>query len=177
MDAKIEKITLGGGCFWCVEAVYSGTKGVKKAISGYANGHTKDPIYKDVCSDATGHAEVVHIEFDNAKISLGQILDIFWTIHDPTTLNAQGADIGTQYRSCIYFEDAKQKEIIANSIIQAQKHFSSKIVTEVAPLQKFYPAEDYHQNYFVNNPHQGYCAVVVAPKIHKFHEKFKELAK
>jgi peptide-methionine (S)-S-oxide reductase len=177
MEAKIEKITLGGGCFWCVEAVYSGTRGVKKAISGYANGHTRNPTYKDVCTGATGHAEVIQIEFDDDIISLEKVLDIFWAIHDPTTLNRQGADAGTQYRSCIYFEDEKQKNIIAKSLQKAQSEFRDKIVTEVAPLLKFYPAEDYHQNYFAKNPNQGYCAAVVAPKVHKFHENFKDLAK
>jgi len=173
----MHKITLGGGCFWCIEAVYSQTKGIIKATCGYANGHTKNPTYKDVCTGTTGHAEVVQVEFDDKIIPLERVLDILWTIHDPTTLNRQGADAGTQYRSCIYFKGEKQKEIVIESLQKAQSEFRDKIVTEVAPLQMFYPAEDYHQNYFVKNPYQSYCLAIVAPKIDKFHKKYQELVK
>lgn len=177
LEAKVQKITLGGGCFWCIEAVYTQTKGVIRATSGYANGKTQNPTYKDVCSGMTGHAEVVQVEFDDKIISLEKILDIFWAIHDPTTLNRQGADAGTQYRSGIYYEGEKQKTTATQSLQNTQKNLTAKIVTEVTPLIKFYPAEDYHQNYFAKNPHQGYCMAVVAPKVDKFHSKFKELVK
>ena len=173
----MQKIVLGGGCFWCVEAVYSSTNGVISAISGYANGDTPNPTYKAVCGGTTGYAEVVEVSFDESIISLVAVLEIFWAIHDPTTLNRQGADVGTQYRSCIYFEDASLEECIHQSLQNAQEHFSSNIVTEIAPLKSFYMAEEYHQNYFANNPTQGYCLAVVAPKVAKFEEKFKEFAK
>ncbi len=177
MEAKTEKIALGGGCFWCVEAIFSITKGVIHATSGYANGHTKDPTYKDVCSGNTGYAEVVQVEFDNKIISLEKILEIFWAIHDPTTLNKQGADSGTQYRSCIFFENSDQQDVIMKSAQKAQKNFSSKIITQIETIQKFYKAEDYHQNYFAKNPNQGYCAAVIAPKKEKFQHTFKDLLK
>lgn len=173
----LSSIVLGGGCFWCLEAVYSSVHGVVRATSGYANGRAKNPTYKDVCTGDTGYAEVVLVEYDNENISFEKILEIFWDIHDPTTLNKQGNDVGTQYRSGIYYSDDAQKNIILKSIISAQQHFSSEIITEVKPLQMFYPAEDYHQNYFVKNPTQGYCIAVVAPKVNKFYDKFKELAK
>ena len=168
------KLVLGGGCFWCVEAVYSSVKGVKRAISGYAGGARKNPSYEQVCTGATGHAEVVEIEYDESIISREALLEIFWAIHNPTTLNAQGADRGTQYRSVIYYEDEAQKEIILDSIAKASEHFSGKIVTEVSELPEFYPAEAYHQNYFARNPNQGYCQVVIAPKMQKFMTYFPE---
>ncbi len=170
-------ITLAGGCFWCVEAVYSGMKGVIRAVSGYANGNMSNPTYQAVCSGNTGYAEAVKVEFDTDIVSLEQILEVFWHIHDPTSLNRQGADVGTQYRSGIYYEDESQKAAIEASLAKAQKMFSQKIVTEVEPLKNWYEAEEYHQNYFLNNPYQGYCQAVVAPKVMKFLEKFGELAK
>jgi len=174
---KIDSIILAGGCFWCIEAVYSGMQGVTKAISGYANGHTPNPTYRAVCTGETGYAEAVKVEFDSDAVSLERILEVFWHIHDPTTLNRQGADKGTQYRSAIYYEDIAQKATIEKSATEAQKMFSQNIVTQVAPLESWYEAEEYHQNYFVKNPNQGYCQAVVAPKVVKFREKFGELAK
>lgn len=174
---KKEHITLAGGCFWCIEAVYSGMRGVTAATSGYANGNTPNPSYKAVCGGDTGYAEAVKVEFDTDTVSLEQILEVFWHIHDPTSLNRQGADIGTQYRSGIYYADESQKAVIAASLAKAQIIFSQKIVTEVEPLKNWYEAEEYHQNYFVNNPYQGYCQAVVAPKVVKFRQKFGDMVK
>lgn len=173
----MEKALLGGGCFWCIEAVYNRVIGVHSAISGYAGGARKNPSYEQVCTGATGHAEVVEITYDPAIISYGEILEIFWAIHDPTTLNAQGADRGTQYRSVIYYYDDNQKEKALASIAQAQHGWSDPIVTELSPAPEFYPAEDYHQNYYSNHPTQGYCYVVIAPKIEKFMKKFADKVK
>lgn len=174
---KLSSIILAGGCFWCVEAVYSGMKGVVSAVSGYANGNTPNPTYRAVCTGNTGYAEAVKVEFDADTVSLEQILEVFWHIHDPTSLNRQGADIGTQYRSGIYYADEVQKTTIEASLKEAQKMFSQKIVTEIEPLKNWYEAEEYHQNYFANNPNQGYCQAVIAPKVAKFRKKFGELAK
>ncbi|MEY4504083.1 MAG: msrA peptide-methionine (S)-S-oxide reductase [Pseudomonadota bacterium] len=168
MAANLQTATVGGGCFWCLEAVYSNIKGVHSAISGYAGGQTQNPTYKDVCTGKTGHAEVVQIKFDSDVISYEKILEIFWQIHDPTTLNRQGNDIGTQYRSVIYYENDAQKVSAIKSKDEAQKKFSAKIVTQIESLPKFYKAEDYHQNYFKNNPEQGYCQFIIAPKVQKF---------
>jgi peptide-methionine (S)-S-oxide reductase len=173
----MQKIVVGGGCFWCVEAVFSHVKGVVSAISGYANGDAPNPDYEKVCTGKSGYAEVVEVSFDEDAISLEQILEIFWAIHDPTTPNRQGADIGSQYRSCIFFTDANQEETVKKSLQNAQKNFQATIVTQTKSLKSFYPAEEYHQNYFANNPHQGYCAAVVALKIQKFQDKFKGFAK
>ena len=172
-----DSIILGGGCFWCIEAVYSRTKGVLSAISAYSGGEMENPTYQDICTGTTNHAEVVVVEFDDEVISLEQILDIFWVIHDPTSLNRQGADSGTQYRSVIYYKDEKQKEVIQKSIAKAQEHFSAPIVTEVSPLAKVYEAEEYHQDYLSKNPMQGYCQAVVAPKVEKFRMTFREFVK
>ncbi|SFP18227.1 peptide-methionine (S)-S-oxide reductase MsrA [Hydrogenimonas thermophila] len=177
MSKNYEKATLGGGCFWCLEAVFENVKGVEDVVSGYAGGHINNPTYEAVCSGTTGHAEVVQITYDPTIISFKDILEIFWKIHDPTTLNRQGADVGTQYRSVIFYHDEKQKEIAEESKAEAQKNFTSPIVTEISPLQTFWKAEDYHQDYFKNNPNQGYCQVVVAPKVEKFQKTFKELVK
>jgi len=171
---KKERIVLGGGCFWCIEAVYRNVKGVISAVSGYAGGKRPNPTYENVCSGATGHAEIVDIEYDGDIISLSEILDIFFAIHDPTTLNQQGADKGTQYRSVIYYADEEQKSLIEASITKHQKEFSDKIVTEVSPLPEVYPAEPYHQNYYNLNSQQGYCQVVIAPKLQKFMMTFPE---
>lgn len=168
---QTEIAILGGGCFWCVEAQYKMLKGVKKAVSGYANGTVENPSYKQVCEGDTGHAEVVQIEFDPAIIGYKDIIDLFWLAHDPTTLNQQGNDIGTQYRSSIIYLSEEQKKIAEASLAEAQKEQTGKIVTEIVPLKKFFAAEDYHQEYFANNPTAGYCRVVVGPKVAKFREK------
>ena len=170
----MNKLVLGGGCFWCVEAVFSNVKGVFKAISGYAGGARKNPSYEQVCTGVSGHVEVVEISYEDEVITMDELLDIFWAIHDPTTLNRQGADAGTQYRSVIYYEDEVQKEIILDSIKKASLKFRDKIVTEVSPLPIFYVAESYHQNYFARNPNQGYCSVVIAPKMQKFMTYFPD---
>ena len=170
----MNKLVLGGGCFWCVEAVFSNVKGVFKAISGYAGGARKNPSYEQVCTGVSGHAEVVEISYEDEVITMDELLDIFWAIHDPTTLNRQGADAGTQYRSVIYYEDEAQKEAILNSIKKASATFKDKIVTEVSLLPEFYEAEAYHQNYFARNPNQGYCSVVIAPKMQKFMTYFPD---
>lgn len=169
-----EVALLGGGCFWCIEAVYRRVKGVSSAVSGYAGGEMDNPDYRSVCSGTTGHAEVVEVTFDPDVISFGEILDIFWVIHDPTTLNRQGADMGTQYRSVIYYHDDTQKAEAEEAIAEAQESFSSPIVTELSPAPTFYPAEVYHQNYFNLNPEQGYCQAVIAPKVQKFMRTFRE---
>jgi len=173
----MEKALVGGGCFWCIEAVYNRVEGVQSAISGYAGGSRKNPSYEQVCSGATGHAEVVEITYDPAIISYEAILDIFWAIHDPTTLNAQGADRGTQYRSVIYYYDEVQKERAEASMSEAQKSLTAPIVTEISPAPEFYEAEAYHQDYYNEHPTQGYCHVVIAPKLEKFMKKFGDKVK
>lgn len=172
-------ITLGGGCFWCLEAVYQELQGVQKVISGYAGGHVEFPDYDSVCAQTTGHAEVVQIQFDTQSISLQQIFEVFFVIHDPTTLNRQGHDVGSQYRSVIYCEDAAQVEL-ANSMVRdlaSQGVYRSPIVTEIIHAPVFYPAEDYHQNYFATHPFQGYCMGVIVPKLEKFRKTFAALKK
>ena len=166
-----EKAILGGGCFWCVEAVFERFEGVKSAVSGYAGGTVPNPTYKQVCNGDTGHAEVVQVEFDPAKITYAQILEIFWAAHDPTTLNRQGADTGTQYRSTIMYRGEAQKKIAEESKKKAQEHFKSPIVTEIVPAGIFYKAEDYHQDYFKNNPNQPYCSAVIGPKLRSLEKK------
>ncbi len=165
--AKTELATIGGGCFWCTEAVFETMDGVKSVVSGYANGKNENPTYEQVCSGQTGHAEVIQIQYDPAKISFEKLLDVFWNAHNPTTLNQQGADRGTQYRSTIMFHSEEQKKIAEKSKAAAQKDFKEPIVTEIVPLKKFYPAEDYHQDYFALNPDKGYCTVVIRPKLLK----------
>ncbi len=174
-----EIATLGGGCFWCVEAVYNQLTGVDSAISGYMGGHVAHPSYEQVCSKTTGHAEVVNVSFDAEMISFQDILNIFFTIHDPTTLNRQGNDRGPQYRSGIWYHSAEQKRIAEETIrrLDSQRLYPNKIVTEVSPASTFWVAEDYHQNYFANNPHQGYCAFVIAPKVAKFRKQYFERLK
>ena len=172
---KIETATLGGGCFWCVEAVYERLPGVISVTSGYAGGRTPNPTYREICGGDTGHAEVTQIEFYPAKISFAKLLEVFWQAHDPTTLNRQGADEGTQYRSVIFYHDEQQKLIAGQSKREAQSNFSGLIVTEIAPLTKFYPAEDYHQGYYDLNTNAGYCRAVIAPKLDKLeHQKIIE---
>lgn len=171
---KVSYIVLGGGCFWCVEAVFLNVDGVLSAESGYTGGKTKNPNYKDICTGSTGHAEVVKIGYDSTKISLVEILEIFFATHDPTTLNRQGADVGTQYRSAIFYNNESQRNTALEyiSFLENEKAFDSKIVTEVTALPEFYKAEDYHQNYFNNNPYQGYCQFVINPKLQKLKSKF-----
>lgn len=171
---QTETATLGGGCFWCTEAIYQMLPGVKSVASGYAGGTMENPSYKDVCSGGTGHAEVIQIEFDPKQISYDKILETFWQAHDPTTLNRQGADTGTQYRSIILYNSEAQKAAAEKSKAEAQKHFSRAIVTEIVPLKKFYKAEGYHQNYFRSNPDQPYCRAVILPKVEKFEKKLEE---
>ena len=171
----VEIADLGGGCFWCMEAVFERLPGVIAVTSGFAGGTTENPTYRQVCSETTGHAEVTEIEFDPAKISYVKLLEVFWQAHDPTTLNRQGADEGTSYRSIILYRDEKQKRIAEKSKLEAQKDFRNPIVTEIVPLKKFYKAEDYHQQYYDNNSSQGYCQVVIAPKLEKLsHNKIIE---
>ena len=169
-----EVITLGGGCFWCLEAVYLELKGVEDVVSGYAGGHLPNPTYEQVCSETTGHAEVVQITFDPDVLTFQDILDVFFTIHDPTTLNRQGNDVGTQYRSEIFYHTPQQQTIASQTIAQLEKAglWPAPIVTPLTELETFYPAEAYHQEYFKNNPNQGYCRVVVAPKVAKFRKKY-----
>lgn len=169
--------TLAGGCFWCLEAVFQQLKGVSKVTSGYAGGKRPDPTYEQVCTGATGHAEVVQVEFDPAVISYRDLLDVFFTIHDPTTLNQQGADVGTQYRSAIFFHSPEQQRDANDAIAEAQKTWDDPIVTEIVPLTQFYPAEEYHKDYYVRNPNQGYCRVVIAPKVTKARQHFFEKLK
>ena len=170
-----DSIVLGGGCFWCTEAAYQLVKGVREVTPGYSRGEEDDPSYEQVCSGTTGHAEVVKVSFDPEVITLKQILDIFWTIHDPTTLNQQGADMGTQYRSIILFSNPTQEQIAINSLHEAQKLWDKPIVTEVLRLEKFWTAEDYHHNYFQNNPEQAYCQIVINPKLAKLRKEYSEL--
>ena len=164
---QTDTIVLGGGCFWCVEAVLKPLRGVERVVSGYANGHVRNPTYREVCAGRTGHAEVVEVTFDPAEISLHDLLTVFLTTHDPTTLNRQGADVGTQYRSGIYVTDEAQRSEAEGVIAELERAgvYDDPIVTEVEPLDTFYPAEDYHQDYFARNPAQPYCQAVIAPKV------------
>ncbi len=163
----LEKATFGAGCFWCVEAVFERMDGVQLVVSGYAGGTKKNPTYEEVCTGRTGHVEVVQITFDPATVSYERLLDLFWQSHDPTTLNRQGADEGTQYHSVIFYHDGKQKIAAEQSKKQAQKIFSDAIVTEIQPLTKFYEAENYHQDYYRNNANAPYCRMVIKPKLEK----------
>jgi peptide-methionine (S)-S-oxide reductase len=167
-----EFATLGGGCFWCLEAVFEELDGVVDVESGYAGGHVKDPTYRQVCDGDTGHAEVVRIEFDPARISFREMLEVFFAIHDPTTLNRQGNDVGDQYRSVIFTHSDAQRATAEDVIREAQAHYDDEIVTQVLPATDYTRAEDYHQEYFRHNPSQGYCMVVVAPKVEKFRKTF-----
>jgi len=175
----IDETTLGGGCFWCLEAIFTQINGVIKVASGYAGGNKSNPTYQEVCSEITGHAEVVQITFNPKLISFLTILEVFFSIHDPTTLNQQGNDIGTQYRSIILYQNEKQKIESSKFIkmLSKNKVFTQPIVTELEPLIIFYEAEEYHQNYFENNPNQGYCSYVIAPKLLKFKEKYNSILK
>jgi peptide-methionine (S)-S-oxide reductase len=174
-----QTIVLGGGCFWCTEAVYVKVKGVTDVESGYSNGHVERPSYEQVCTGDTGHNEVVKLTYDPAQIGLRQILEIFFVIHDPTTLNRQGADSGTQYRSGIYYTTPEQQQVAQDFIAQVAKDklFGKPIVTEVLPLSNYWPAEEYHQDFFEKNPYQGYCMAVAGPKVAKFRKTFAQLVK
>lgn len=176
---SVEQATLGGGCFWCLEPIYDALKGVTDVVSGYAGGDVPNPSYEQVCTGRTRHAEVVQITFDPAVISYRELLEVFFTVHDPTTLNRQGADVGTQYRSVIFYHSPEQRataeDVIAD--VARQGWYNDPLVTQLAPYETFYPAEDYHQQYFERNPFQGYCRVVIAPKVAKFRQKYMEQLK
>jgi peptide-methionine (S)-S-oxide reductase len=176
---SLEVTTLAGGCFWCLEAVYDELKGVEDVVSGYSGGNVANPSYERVCTGDTGHAEAVQVTFDPQIVSYRQLLEVFFTIHDPTSLNRQGADVGTQYRSVIFYHNAEQKAIAEQvmSELEAQKLWKKPVVTELVPFESFYPAEEYHQEYFKRNPYQGYCMVVIAPKVAKFRHKYMESLK
>lgn len=179
MIEQREIATLGAGCFWCVEAVFQKIRGVELAQSGYSGGHIKNPGYREVCTGRTGHAEVVQVTFDPKVVSYAELLRVFFTVHDPTTLNRQGGDVGTQYRSAIFYHSEAQREVAEKAKIAASESgdWSNPIVTEITPFEVFYPAEDYHNNYFNLNGDQPYCAAVVRPKVEKFTQRFNELLK
>jgi len=174
-----ETATIGGGCFWCTEAIYLQLKGVVSVQSGYSGGETPNPTYREVCSGETGHAEVIQIVFDSTVIKFEEILEIFFATHDPTTLNRQGADVGTQYRSVVFYHNENQKQKTEKMIQQLneKKMYPTSVVTEISPYNVFYKAEDYHQNYYNQNPNQPYCSMAITPKIEKFKKKFKEKLK
>lgn len=176
---ELEKATLAGGCFWCIESIFSQLQGVINVKSGYGGGTIKNPTYKEVCTGQTGHAEVVQITYDSNKIGFEELLEVFWTVHDPTTLNRQGADIGTQYRSAIFYHNEKQKQIAEDYIKQLEnsKTFKNPIVTEVTAFSNFYPAEDYHTDYYERNGEQPYCQMVIRPKVLKFQKTFNNKLK
>lgn len=176
-NEQYETATFGAGCFWCVEAVYQNLKGVKKVVSGYAGGKIPNPTYKQICTGKTGHAEVAQITYNPNQISYRDLLDVFWHTHDPTTLNRQGADTGTQYRSVIFYNDDQQKEIAEQSMVEtdASDLWPDPIVTEISPIPTFYLAEDYHQNYYQSNPSQPYCVVIISPKMQKLKKEFKHM--
>lgn len=179
MSDKLEIATLANGCFWCTEAIFQRLNGVEKVTSGYSGGKVKNPSYREVTTGETGHAEVIQIQFNPSVITFQEILDVFFSTHDPTTLNKQGYDVGTQYRSAIFYHSEKQKEISENFIkeLSEAKVFENKIVTEVTPFDAFYSAEEYHQNYYNNNKNQGYCVAVINPKLEKFIKKYKNKLK
>lgn len=176
MAEHLEVATVGGGCFWCVEAIYQELRGVERVVSGYAGGHVDNPTYRQICSGTTGHAEVTQIYFDPEQLSYEDLLYVFWRTHDPTTLNRQGADVGTQYRSTIMTHNERQREIAERSRAEtdASGLYPNPIVTEIVPLTTFYEAEDYHQNYYRSNPNQPYCRAVIDPKVSKFRKSFQE---
>ncbi|MCV2484057.1 peptide-methionine (S)-S-oxide reductase MsrA [Flavobacterium sp. SH_e] len=177
--SNLETITLGGGCYWCVEAVYENLDGVKSVVSGFSGGNVANPTYEEVCTGETGHAEVVQITYDKNITDINEIFKVFFTVHDPTTLNRQGADVGTQYRSVIFYKNAEQKKAAESIIAELNKAkvYKSPIVTKVEPFKVFYKAEDYHQNYYSNNKNQPYCKMVIQPKLEKFEKVFKDKLK
>lgn len=178
-SANLETITLGGGCYWCVEAVYENLTGVKSVVSGFSGGKVANPTYEEVCTGTTGHAEVVQITYDKNVTDINEIFKVFFTVHDPTTLNRQGADVGTQYRSVIFYKNEEQKKAAQSIITELNKAkvYNNPIVTKVEPFKVFYKAEDYHQNYYANNKNQPYCKMVIQPKIEKFEKVFKDKLK
>lgn len=177
--SNLDTITLGGGCYWCVEAVYENLDGVKSVVSGFSGGKNANPTYEEVCTGTTGHAEVVQITFDKNVTDINEIFKVFFTVHDPTTLNRQGADVGTQYRSVIFYKNTEQKKAAESIIAELNKAkvYSNPIVTKVEPFKAFYKAEDYHQNYYSNNENQPYCKMVIQPKLEKFEKVFKDKLK
>lgn len=179
MAQQMEQATFGAGCFWCVEAIFESLKGVSEVEAGYSGGEIKNPTYKEVCSGTTGHAEVARIIFDPEVICFETLVEIFFYTHDPTTLNRQGHDVGTQYRSAIFYHNEQQKKEAeeVKKKVESEGYYSNPIVTEISPLKNYYPAENYHQNYFANNPNQGYCAAVIRPKLQKFMSKYSDLVK
>lgn len=176
---ELQTITLGAGCFWCVEAVFVELDGVHSVTSGYMGGHVKNPAYREVCNGTTGHAEVARLEFDPHVVPLEKVLEVFWQTHDPTTLNRQGADVGTQYRSVIFYHDQEQKRVAEELRAELDKSgaFRSPIVTEIVPVSEFYPAENYHKDYYALNGEQGYCQMVIRPKVEKFRKVFADRVK
>lgn len=178
-NSKMDTITFGAGCFWCVEAIFSDLKGVEKVVSGYSGGTVKNPSYKEVCAGTTGHAEVCQITYNPSEISFKELLEVFWQTHDPTTLNRQGGDVGTQYRSAIFYHNEEQKKIAEEfkAVLNQEKVFENPIVTEITAYSNFYPAEDYHQDYFELNGEQPYCSAVIRPKVEKFRKVFKDKLK
>ena len=178
-NTNLETATFGSGCFWCTEAIFERVKGVSKVVSGYSGGSVDNPTYKEVCNGTTGHAECTQITFDPAVITYDELLEIFWKMHDPTTLNRQGNDVGTQYRSVVFYhnDEQKQKAEYYKKKLTEEKIWDKPIVTEITKLEKFYPAEDYHQEYYDNNPNQGYCTYVITPKVEKLEKIFKDKLK
>ncbi|HEY3372853.1 MAG TPA: peptide-methionine (S)-S-oxide reductase MsrA [Prolixibacteraceae bacterium] len=178
-SAQKETATFGGGCFWCTEAIFKSLKGVETVESGYSGGKVKNPSYREVCTGETGHAEVIQITFDPAVISFRELLEVFWETHDPTTLNRQGADVGTQYRSVVFYHSPQQKETAEKykAELNQENVFNKPVVTEITPFDKFYNAENYHQDYYNNNSTQGYCQIVIVPKLEKFRKVFKDKLK
>ena len=172
----LDTATFGAGCFWCVEAIFQTIDGVEKVESGYAGGHVKNPAYKEVCNGTTGHAEVCQITYDSGRVTYDKLLEAFWLSHDPTTLNRQGADVGTQYRSVVFYHNDEQKRIAESykNRLNAEQAFPNPVVTEISPIDNYFPAEDYHQDYYANNPQNGYCAMVIGPKLTKFKNVFKD---
>lgn len=177
LPKNLSRITLGGGCFWCLDAVFARVKGVHRVESGYCNGHVEQPSYEQICTGHTGHAEVVRLDFDATELCLADLLAVFFTIHDPTSLNAQGADVGTQYRSGIYTHNEEQERQARELLAQAQAALGGRVVTELQPERNYWPAESYHQDYYARNPQQGYCAFVVAAKVDKFVSSFARLTR
>jgi peptide-methionine (S)-S-oxide reductase len=171
---KTATAVFGGGCYWCTEAIYQMVPGVKSVASGFAGGHKDNPTYEEVCAGATGHAEVIQIQYDPKVVSYHKLLETFWEVHDPTTLNQQGADHGTQYRSIILYANEAEKTAAEKSKAEAQKHFKQPIVTQIVPLKQFWKADEHHQNFYRSNPNQGYCRAVIRPKVEKFEKKLKE---
>jgi len=178
-NGKVDTAVFGGGCFWCTEAVFDELRGVHSVVSGYAGGSTKNPTYEQVCMGTTGHAEVIKIDFDPTQVSFRDLMTVFFATHDPTTLNRQGNDVGTQYRSAILYADERQRAEAAAFIkeLDEAKTFKNSIVTTLEPLTEFYPAEDYHQKFYANNPYQSYCQSMIPPKLSKLHKQFSELLK